>query len=78
MCFDNAKNQAYTAILNLSSSSVVSVDLAPAGSQPTMSIDEQIECEQAVLADPAFQAAIKKHYGISDPSLVMVDIWRSS
>ena len=40
-----------------------------------MSIDEQVECEQAVLASPEFQAAFKKHYGITDTSLVMVDIW---
>ena len=45
------------------------------GVQPTMTIDEQIECEQAVLASPEFKAALKKHYGIDDTSLVMVDIW---
>jgi primary-amine oxidase len=75
LCFDNAKNQAYTAILDLTRSAVIAIESAPPGAQPTMSIDEQIECEQAVLADPAFQAALQKHYGISDPSLVMVDIW---
>ena len=45
------------------------------GAQPTMTIDEQIECEQAVLASAEFQAALKRHYGIEDTSLVMVDIW---
>ena len=40
-----------------------------------MTIDEQVECEQAVLASPEFKAALKKHYGIDDTSLVMVDIW---
>ena len=40
-----------------------------------MTIDEQIECEQAVLASPEFKAALKKHYGIDDTQLVMVDIW---
>lgn len=75
VCFDNAKNQAFTTVLNLSQASVSNVEAAPPGSQPTMSIDEQIECEQAVLADPQFQAALEKHYGVTDPSLVMVDIW---
>ena len=40
-----------------------------------MTIDEQVECEQAVLASPEFKAALKKHYGIDDTRLVMVDIW---
>ncbi len=40
-----------------------------------MTIDEQIECEQAVLASSEFKAALKKHYGTDDTSLVMVDIW---
>ena len=45
------------------------------GVQPTMTIDEQVECEQAVLASPEFRAALKKHTGVDDTSLVMVDIW---
>ncbi len=40
-----------------------------------MTVDEQIECEQAVLASEEFKAALKKHYGIDDTRLVMVDIW---
>jgi primary-amine oxidase len=48
---------------------------APEGARPTMSIDEQIECEQAVFLSPKFLAVLKKHYGNVEPSLVMVDIW---
>jgi Cu2+-containing amine oxidase len=44
------------------------------GAQPTLSIDEQVECEQAVLASEDFKTALKRHYGIADTSLVMVDI----
>src|SRR5258708_23627122 len=40
-----------------------------------MVIGAQIEGDQAVLGSPAFKAALKKHYGIEDTSLVMVDIW---
>src|SRR5262249_1250646 len=40
-----------------------------------MTIDEQFECEQAVLNSPEFKAALKKHYGTDDTRLVMVDIW---
>ena len=73
--FDNGINAAYDAVVNLTTGEVVSVKMAPAGSQPTMSIDEQLECEQAVLSSPEFKAALKKHYGIEDTSLVMADIW---
>jgi primary-amine oxidase len=74
VCFDNAINQAYSIVLNLATGAS-RVELAPKGSQPTMSVDEQIECEQAVLNSKEFQEAIRKHHGITDPSLVMVDIW---
>jgi primary-amine oxidase len=72
--FDNGLNTAYDAVVNLTSGESRWVP-APAGSQPTMSIDEQAECEQAVLNSPEFKAALKKHYGIDDTSLVMADIW---
>jgi len=72
--FDNAKNTAYEAILSLSSQDLLSWREFP-GAQPTMTIDEQIECEQAVLASEEFKAALKRHYGIDDTRLVMVDIW---
>jgi len=72
--FDNAKNACYETTVSLDESSVVSWKHVP-GVQPTMTADEQIECEQAVLASPEFKAALKKHYGVEDTSLVMVDIW---
>ena len=74
VCFDNSANQAYTIEFNLASGTS-RVQTAPKGSQPTMSVDEQIECEQAVLNSKEFQDAIRKHHGITDTSLVMVDIW---
>jgi len=73
--FDNARNTAYTVQLNLSAGNVVECKTAPAGSQPTLSMDEQVECEQAVLASETFRKALQRHYGITDTSLVMVDIW---
>ncbi len=44
---------------------------AARGSQPTLSVDEQIDCKQAVLASPEFLAALEKHYAITGTSLVM-------
>src|SRR5207248_2989648 len=72
--FDNGTNTAHEATLSLSRNELVSWKSFP-GSQPTMTIDEQVECEQAVLASPEFKAALKKQYGIDDTRLVMVDIW---
>ncbi len=72
---DNGTNTATSVVLNLTAGKVTAEKTAPAGSQPTLSVDEQIECEQAVIASPEFRAALERQYGISDTSLVMVDIW---
>ncbi len=72
---DNATGRASTVTLNLTTSSVTAIEPAPAGAQPTLSVDEQIECEQAVLRSEEFRAVLKKQYGVTDTSLVMVDIW---
>jgi primary-amine oxidase len=73
--FDNASNVASTATLNLTARALVRFEEAPAGAQPTLSMDEQVECEQAVLKSEEFRAALEKHYGVMDTSRVMVDIW---
>jgi primary-amine oxidase len=72
--FDNATNSCYETALSLTDRKLLSWKHIP-GVQPTMTSDEQVECEQAVLASPEFKAALKKQYGIDDTSLVMVDIW---
>jgi primary-amine oxidase len=72
--FDNAANACHEATLSLTARRLLAWKHVP-GVQPTMTIDEQVECEQAVLASPEFKAALKKQYGIDDTSLVMVDIW---
>jgi primary-amine oxidase len=72
--FDNATNTAHEAALSLTDNKLLAFR-SLTGVQPTMTIDEQVECEQAVLRSPEFKAALKKHLGIDDTSLVMVDIW---
>ncbi len=72
--FDNGTNSCYEGALSLTDRKLLSWKHIP-GVQPTMTMDEQIECEQAVLASEEFKAALKKHYGIDDTRLVMVDIW---
>src|SRR5262249_40478958 len=65
--FDNAANSAYEATLSLTGRKLLNWKHVP-GAQPTMTIDEQVECEQAVLASPEFKAALKKQYGVEDTS----------
>jgi primary-amine oxidase len=72
--FDNGTNECHEAELNLTTEAVTALKHVP-GVQPTMTIDEQVECEQAVLQSPEFAAALKRQYGISDTKLVMVDVW---
>jgi primary-amine oxidase len=72
--FDNATNSCYETAVSLTDRKLLSWQHIP-GVQPTMTSDEQVECEQAVLASPEFKAALKKHYGLDDTRLVMVDIW---
>jgi primary-amine oxidase len=71
--FDNTKNECYEAIVSVDRGAVLSWIHVP-GVQPTMSSDEQIECEKAVLESKAFREAVLK-YGVTDINLVMVDIW---
>ena len=73
--FDNGLNTAYKALLNLTADRVMEWEAAPAGAQPTLSLDEQMECEQTILASGTFREALERHYGITDTRLVMVDIW---
>jgi primary-amine oxidase len=72
--FDNATNSCFEAELNLTAETVSAFKHID-GVQPTMTIDEQVECEQAVLNSPEFAEALKRQYGITDTKLVMVDIW---
>jgi primary-amine oxidase len=72
--FDNGRNACFESTICLQTSRILTHVHLP-NVQPTMSIDEQIECEQAVLRSAAFKAALRSHYGIEDTSLVMVDIW---
>ncbi|CAF0894548.1 unnamed protein product [Didymodactylos carnosus] len=72
--FDNQLNSCYEAILSLTDRQILSFKHVP-GVQPTMTIDEQVECEQAVLQSQEFHDMVKKNYGIEDMSLIMCDIW---
>lgn len=70
---DSSAGLVYEAVVSLTSGKVLSWENIP-GVQPTMTADEQVECEEVVKNDPAFQDALQR-YGIGNPDLVMVDIW---
>ncbi len=72
--FDNATNSCFEATVSLVPGTIDSFTHVP-DVQPTMTIDEQVECEQAVLNSPLFRDALERHYGLTDTKLVMVDIW---
>ncbi len=70
---DNEDGLTYEAVVSLDTKTIKSWQQIP-DVQPSIMLDEFIECEAAVKASPEFQEAIKKR-GITDPSLVMVDPW---
>jgi primary-amine oxidase len=73
--FDNGTNSCYEArILLENEGEIISFEHIP-NVQAAMTVDEQVECEQAVLRSVQFQELIREHYGINDVNLVMVDIW---
>jgi primary-amine oxidase len=72
--FDNAANACFEATLSLTEG-VIGVWVHIPNVQPTMTFDEQVECERAVLDSPEFKDALMRHTGIDGTELVMVDIW---
>ena len=71
---DRARRAAYELVVDLVSKSVASVQQLPKDVQPSVMLDEFMECEQAVHQSPLFQEALKKR-GVTDADLVMVDPW---
>ncbi|MGJ3250532.1 MAG: primary-amine oxidase [Elainellaceae cyanobacterium] len=70
---DNATGNTYEAIASIPEQRIMSWTHIP-DVQPSIMLDEFLECEAAVKANPDFQQALKKR-GITDFDLVMVDPW---
>ena len=70
---DNTDGATYEAIVSVTEGRVVSWRHIP-HVQPSITLDEFFECEQAVKASPEFQAALRKR-GITNVDLLMVDPW---
>lgn len=61
------------AVVSLSAGAVRSWSDVP-GVQPAITLDEYVECEQAVRADPRFREALARR-GIEDADRVMAEAW---
>ena len=70
---DSGPGRTYEAVVSLSGGRVLSWEHVP-GAQPAIVLDEFVECEAAVRADPRWQEAMRRR-GITDFELAMVDSW---
>jgi primary-amine oxidase len=70
---DNSDGATYEVIVSLSADRVESVEGVP-GVQPAITLDEYIEAERVVRADPRFQAALARR-GVKHPERVMAEAW---
>ena len=70
---DSGPGKTYEAVVSLSGGRVLSWEHVP-GAQPAIVLDEFVECEAAVRADPRWQEAMRRR-GITDFDLAMVDSW---
>ncbi|HXA95022.1 MAG TPA: tyramine oxidase, partial [Candidatus Dormibacteraeota bacterium] len=70
---DGAAGKTYEAVVSLSQGRVLSWEHVP-WAQPAIVLDEFVECEAAVRADPRWQEAMRRR-GVTDLSLAMVDSW---
>src|SRR5204863_566489 len=70
---DSDAQKTYEAVVSLSQGRVLSLEHIP-DVQPSIVIDEFLECEQACKASPEWQAAMRKR-GVTDFDLCMVDPW---
>src|SRR4029077_19271516 len=70
---DGAVGKKYEAVVSLAQGRVLSWEHVP-GVQPAIVLDEFVECEAAVRADPRWQEAMRRR-GVTDLSLAMVDSW---
>lgn len=74
VAIDRGKGQPYEGLVDLVKGAVERFDALPTGIQPSITLDEFVECEEAIKRSPEFLAALKKR-GAGDVSLVMVDPW---
>jgi primary-amine oxidase len=71
--YERSERATYEAVVSLTDRNVVSFKHVE-GVQPQITMEEFMACEEAVQANPEWQAAVRKR-GIEDFSLTMLDPW---
>ena len=70
---DRTAQTTHEAVVSLDDGAIGTWDTVP-GVQAAITLDEYVECEQAVRADPRFREALARR-GISEPENVMAEAW---
>jgi primary-amine oxidase len=70
---DNVEEATFEAVVSITEGKLISKTAIP-GVQPSIILDEFVECEAMVKANPDFMKALERR-GITDSRLVMVDPW---
>ena len=70
---DNDTGTTYEAVVALDTGAIVSWEAIP-GVQPSITVDEFIDCETMCKQNPEWQAAVRRR-GVTDFDLCMVDPW---
>lgn len=73
ICFDRSANATYKSVVSLTDGHAESFEHVP-GVQPNFTVDEFVECDQLLRADPGVAAALAKR-GITDMDRVFMDTW---
>jgi len=74
IAIDRRKGQSYEGLVDLVNGTVERFDALPPGIQPSITLDEFADCEEAIKRSPQFLEALKKR-GVTDVQLLMVDPW---
>jgi len=70
---DSAERETYEATVSLETEAVTALEHIE-GAQPSIAIEEFIECEQTVMANEEWQAALERR-GVENTDRAMVDPW---
>ena len=71
--WDTRDGSAYKALLSLTDDAVLSWEPQP-GKQPNATVDEFHDCDEALRKNPDVVAALARR-GVTDMSLVLIDVW---
>ncbi len=73
VCWNREDGQAYRGTVSLAAAAVTRWEQLP-GVHPNMTVDEWHECDAMLRAHPAVIAALARR-GVTDLSLVLIDVW---